>query len=308
MRSRIWLAISLSAIGFGTGGVANRAALLEGADAYTIIALRMVLATTILFGYLLWKRRGLSRSRRVWWRAWVLGVVGLGIPMILLTLAVNYVSAGLVGLAIGLSSIITVLWAHFLLEGERLDIKVMAGMLVGLSGVIVLLVGGDTGIIGGNFLRGGSMALGGVVLTGLTSALARRYMLSHSVLDLAGPEFLLGTAVGLAAWPVFGHFDLGSLTASAWLLIAYLGVVGTIVPFLAFLWASQLASATRVSVVGYIVPVIALAGGVVFLDERVTWLIAIGGALITVGVVVVDRVEASRGAETAASPAPGSHV
>ena len=303
MRSRVWLAILLSAFGWGSGGVATRAALIEGADAYTIIALRLITAAILLFAYLWLARRGSSRRPEIWWRGGVLGVAGMAVPMILFTLALNHISTGLAGMIIALIAIVTVIWAHFILEDEHLDARVIRGMLLGLTGVVILLLAGNTGIAGGgNLIRGGALALGGVALTGFTSALSRKYMLSHSVFDLAGPEFAFGAAVGLLAWPLFGHLDLSGLTPEAWLLIAYLGVVGTTLPFLAFLWASQLASATRVAVVGYLVPVISLTGGIVFLDEQLSWLMALGGALIAAGAVAVDRVETARGAEAPRTP------
>jgi drug/metabolite transporter (DMT)-like permease len=297
MRSRIWVAILLAAFGWGTGGVANRAALLEGVDAFTIIALRMVMAATLLFAYLWLVGDRPTRRPAIWLRGAILGVAGMALPMIVFTLALNHISAGLAGIIIALTAIATVIWAHFILEGERLDTRVIGGMLLGLSGVVTLLMAGDTGIAGGNLVRGGVLALIGVVMTGFTSAMSRKYMLRYTIFDLAGPEFASGAAIGLLAWPLFGTLDLGGLTIEAWLLIAYLGLAGTVLPFLAFLWASQLASATRVAVVGYLVPLISLTAGIVFLDERVTWMMALGGGLIVTGALIVDRVEATRGTE-----------
>jgi drug/metabolite transporter (DMT)-like permease len=295
MRSRIWLAIALAALGWGSSGVASRAALLEGADAFTLIALRSAIAVFVLFSYLTLSRTAPTRQPGIWWRGGLLGLVGMTVPSLLFTHALNHISAGLRGMIIGLSAITTVVWAHFILEGERLQPRVIGGMLLGLSGVVMLVLSAETGIAGGGSLvRGGSLALSGVVAGGLGNALSRKYMLRYSILDLAGPQFVGGAAFGLLAWLVFGHFDLGGFTLKVWLLIVYLGVVGTTMPFLALLWASRLGTATRVSSIGYLIPLIALSGGIIFLDERLTLSMAFGGALIATGVLIVDRVEASR--------------
>lgn len=302
MRSRIWLAILLAAFGWGSSSVANRAALLEGADAYSIIALRFMIAVAVLSSYFWLSRTAPTRRPDIWWRGGLLGLVGMGAPTILFTLALNHISAGLSGMIIGLMAIATVMWAHFILEGERLDPRVIGGMLVGLSGVVMLVLSGETGIAGGgNLVRGGGLVLGGVVVGGLGSALSRKYMLRYSILDFAGPQFVVGAFVGLLAWAAFGHLDMGDFTPKIWMLITYVGVVGTTLPFLAFLWASQLATATRVAVVGYLVPLITLFGGIIFLDEHLAWMMALGGTLIATGVVIVDRVEASRRSDTSAA-------
>jgi drug/metabolite transporter (DMT)-like permease len=295
VRSRIWLAILLASFGWGSGAVANRAALLEGVDSFTIIALRLTTAAFLLFGYLWLTGTGPTRRPEIWLRGGLLGITGMGVPMIAFTLALNHISAGLAAMVIALTAIVTGVWAHFLLESERLDPRVIGGMLIGLGGAVTLVIAGDSGIDGGgNLLRGGAFTFAGVILTGFSSALSRRYMLRYPILDFGGPQYALGAVVGLVAWLVFGRFDLAGLTAEAWLLIAYLGVVGTTLPFLAFLWASQLATATRVAVVGYLVPMITLIGGIVFLDEQLTWLMALGGGLIAAGVLIVDRIEAAR--------------
>jgi drug/metabolite transporter (DMT)-like permease len=303
MHSRMWLAILLAAFGWGSAVVAMRAALLEGADAYTINALRFTIAAVVLFSYFWLSRTAPTPRPDIWWRGGLLGLVVMAGPTILFTLALNHISAGLSGMIIGLMAIATAMWAHFILVGERLHPRVIGGMLVGLSGVVILVLSGETGIAGGgNLVRGGSLVLGGVVVAGLGSTLSRKYMLRYSILDFAGPQFVGGAAVALLAWAAFGHFDLGGFTVKVWLLIAYLGVVGTTVPYMAFLWASQLGTATRVAVVGYLVPLITLFGGIIFLDEQLAWLMALGGTLIATGVVIVDRVEASR---RSSASAPG---
>jgi drug/metabolite transporter (DMT)-like permease len=50
-------------------------------------------------------------------------------------------------------------------------------------------------------------------------------------------------------------------------------------------------SATKSSLVGYVVPLIALVSGIVLLDERLQSGIAVGGALIIIGVVLTNNAE-----------------
>jgi drug/metabolite transporter (DMT)-like permease len=57
-------------------------------------------------------------------------------------------------------------------------------------------------------------------------------------------------------------------------------------------------SSTQASLVGYIVPLVALVAGVVILDERLQVGIAAGGVLILIGVVLTDRSERARLAHT----------
>lgn len=295
MRYRIWVALGLSAFGWGSGNIANRVALVDGVDAYTIIALRLVLAGVLVLGYLQATRQGPGRRWDLWWRGGLLGLAAQGIPMVFITLGLNHISAGLSGMLIGLAPIVTLIWAHFMLRGERLVPTVVLGMMVALGGVSTLVLAGDTGIAGGGDLAlGAGLTIVAVIMYGIGGGLTRLFVLNHSVLGLAGPQFVVAMVVGLVSWLAFGAVEIGSVTAKGWLMIVYLGVVATALPYLAFLWASRLATATRASVVGYLIPPISVVGGIIFLSEELTWLMALGGLLVAIGVVVVDHAEARR--------------
>ena len=71
-----------------------------------------------------------------------------------------------------------------------------------------------------------------------------------------------------------------------------MALASTFLPFMLFYWMLRHVSATYASMVGYVVPVIAVTAGVLFLDERVEPGIVLGGLLILIGVVITDRVEA----------------
>jgi drug/metabolite transporter (DMT)-like permease len=73
-----------------------------------------------------------------------------------------------------------------------------------------------------------------------------------------------------------------------------LATVSTVLPFIAFLGASRLASATTASLIGYVVPVIGVIGGVLILGETVTLSLIAGGVLILAGVLIVERSERLR--------------
>jgi probable blue pigment (indigoidine) exporter len=139
-----------------------------------------------------------------------------------------------------------------------------------------------------------------VVVSSFGGVHARRHAPDHDVLDLAGPQFALGAAVliplmlAVEGWP-------GGISALGWGLVAYMALAGTFMPFLLFFWMLQRVSATTASLPSYLIPVIALAGGALLLDEQVTWLMAAGGVLILAGVVFTER---AAPAPPAAGPGP----
>ncbi len=79
-----------------------------------------------------------------------------------------------------------------------------------------------------------------------------------------------------------------------WVLIAYMTLIGSVTPFLLFFWLLQHVSATKASLVGYVVPLVALVAGITLLDERLQAGILVGGVLIVAGVVLTERAERRR--------------
>ena len=121
----------------------------------------------------------------------------------------------------------------------------------------------------------------------------------HDVLDMAGPQLAMGALVMVPTMLIVEGLPTG-ISAAGWGLIVYMGLVGTFLPYLLFFWMLQRVGATTASLPSYLIPLVALAGGALLLDEQVTAVIALGGALILAGVVFTERADFR-------PPAPGPH-
>ena len=301
MRTRVWAAIIVASIGWGTAGIATRSAFDEGLGPYTIVAMRTLLATVAVFSYRAIRRYPLPRDRRLWSLGAVLGTTNITIPYILITLAVQHASAGFVGLLITNIPLATALWAHQLLPDESLHRSQALGLTVAAGGVAVLMTSGDSGIgAAGDPGLAIGLTLAAIVVAAFGGVHARRHAPDHEVLDLAAPQFTIGTVVLVVTMLAVEGLPL-EVTAAGWGLIVYMSLAGTFVPFLLFFWMLQRVSATKASLPGYVIPIVSLTGGAILLDEKITLAIAIGGAFILAGVVLTERAEAGRRAH---SPMP----
>jgi len=72
-------------------------------------------------------------------------------------------------------------------------------------------------------------------------------------------------------------------------LIVYMGIASTFVPFMIFYVLLRTISATSVSLIGYLVPLVALVGGILILNEQLEPGIAVGGLFIFAGMILTDR-------------------
>ena len=288
---RVWLAIIVASLGWGTAGVATRSALGEGVTPYRLAAYRSLLAVVAVIIYLLVSRGKVPRGAVVWKVGTAMGLSNLAAPLIFLNLALQYAGAGFLGLMTALIPLITAGLAHFTLPGERLSVAKTVGLMLGLSGVAVLFLSGDTGLVeGGRPILAGLLGMGAVVSISAGGVYAKHYAGEYEPLDVTGVHFATGTVIIVLITLVAEGGPTGA-TGKAWLLLVYMALASTFLPMILYYWMLRHVTATYASLAGYVIPVIAITAGVVLLDEQLQSGIILGGLLILVGVLITDRAE-----------------
>jgi drug/metabolite transporter (DMT)-like permease len=291
MHSRIWAAIIVAALAWGTNGVATRSALNDGVPPIGLVSIRVVLATVLLYLLLRMRKRRAPRDLATWRTGLVQGVFQLSIPFVLFTLAYENASAGFVGLLVALAPIGIAVIAHFWLPDERLNVAKVVGLVVAFVGVGVLLLSGDSGLDeGGKPLLAAALALTSVVSISFAGVYAKGHADEFDAMELTFMQFAIGIVL-IGTTMLIAEGLPGTISAWGWTLIVYMTVIGSIVPFLLFFWLLQQVSATKASLIGYLFPLISLTAGIVLIDEKMQLGIAVGGLLILVGVILSDRAE-----------------
>jgi drug/metabolite transporter (DMT)-like permease len=101
---------------------------------------------------------------------------------------------------------------------------------------------------------------------------------------------LVGGILLLLAATMFGEFNAvhwQAVSSRAWLALAYLTVVGSIIAFTAYVWLIHHESPTKVGTYAYVNPVIAVAIGYFLGGEALGARTVLGTVLVLVSVVVI---------------------
>ncbi len=293
MTLRQWAALVVAALGWGTGGVATRAAFGADVEVWTMVAGRAAIAGLVVLGLVAIRRelRPTVDELRI---GWVMAVFNLAGPYVLFTFAYASASAGFVGLLAALIPLATAVFAHVMLDDEQLTRAKIVGLAAAFAGVASLGLSGDSGLAeGGRPLFALGLSLAAVAAIGYAGAYAKRAAGDYRTLPVTGLQFGFGAALLVPAMFVFEGAPTG-LTAAGWGLVVYMATVSTVVPFVVYYRLLQDVSATQVSLVGYLVPLVAVVGGIVLLGERLQAGMVLGGALILLGVVLADRADRLR--------------
>lgn len=297
MRSTYWLLIVIAALGWGSGGIATRAAFAEGVGPWTLIAMRALIAA-LLVGLVMAAQRSQLPTKEVLRFGLIQAVFNLTIPYVLFTFAYGEASAGFVGLLAALIPLATSVFANFMLPDEPLTRRRLVALFIAFSGVAALLLSGDSGLEeGGRPMLAIGLGLAAVVSVGYSGAFAKKHAGAYDPIMLAGIQFAFASTWLVAAMFVFEGAPT-DVTTTGWWLILLLAVAATFMPFLVYFWLLQHISATDASLIGYIVPFVGLIGGMLLLNEQLQAGIIVGGVLVAVGMYLADR-EGRRSANVA---------
>jgi drug/metabolite transporter (DMT)-like permease len=174
-------------------------------------------------------------------------------------------------------------WA---LQHQRVAGRSVAGLLVGLAGVVVLV--GSAAPSGGIIYV--IIVLGAAAAWGFGSILSHRLPLPGYALLAAAIEMLAGGVVLLlvaAGTGEFSHVRWSAVPATSWIALAYLIGPGSILAFTAYGYALSHLPVTTVSTYAYVNPVVAVLAGVVILGEHLSLREALGAALVVGSVVII---------------------
>lgn len=175
--------------------------------------------------------------------------------------------------------------AHFALPGDRLRKSQWLGLLLGFAGV-ALLFQSDLGNYAGRreTLIASGILLVSPVIVGISTVLVKRYGSDCKSLILTRNGMAAGAVLLLAvSWWKESHLP-AAWTPVAVLSILYLAVFGTVVAFSLYFWLLRYERATRLSVIAYISPLIAVFLGAALLGEPVPAATIAGGAVVLTGV------------------------
>jgi drug/metabolite transporter (DMT)-like permease len=173
----------------------------------------------------------------------------------------------------------------------RLNITLLAGILLGFGGVGLLM--GRSALNSGPGVFIGSLAIGlGALSWSVGIVYSRRSHLSGhplllSALSLLAGSFqllLVGTAVG-----EYRGFSFASVSLRSWLALGYLILFGSVVAFTAYNWLLEHYSPTLVATHTYVNPIVAVLLGWLFAGEAVTLNVLLSTAMVIGAVMLVDR-------------------
>ncbi|MFB7588826.1 DMT family transporter [Streptomyces sp. NPDC056169] len=260
---------------------------------------RCLLGAGTLLVLCLATRRRLPRGRAVWGHVFVAAFWCNALPFALFSLGQQTVGSGLAGVL----NATTPLWSLLLglaLGTERGLRPVRAGgLLLGFAGVVVIFA---------PWQGAGQVGWGALAIVGAAAsyAVGFAYMGRHLVgrglatLSLSSAQLVAATVLTGLALPLGGRPPV-DIAPSGLIAVVILGIFATGVTFHLTYRIIAAEGATNAATVGYLLPVVSLVLGFLFLDEPFSLRAAAGMVIVLMGVGMTRLVKPK---EQAVLPTP----
>ena len=221
--------------------------------------------------------------RAAWPRVALLGITWMAIPFLLLAVAQQWIDSGLAGMINATTPLFTVLMGALLIQSLPSRLQ-GAGLGLGFLGVVAISI---PSVEGGSHLAGLALVLCAATLYGVAFNIAAPLQAEYGALRVTRGAMVVA-ALALVPAAIVGVF-YSSFGWSSLLAVIALGALGTGV---AFIWFTDLIGRigpARAALSIYIVPVVAVALGAMFRDERVHAAAIAGTAIVLAGAYLTSR-------------------
>ncbi|KGQ70670.1 multidrug transporter [Chelonobacter oris] len=281
------LIVFLTIVTWGTTYVATKV-LLQDFRPLEILVIRFVIGFIAL--YLIYPRRLPFTDWRQEGYFAAAGLSGITLYFLLENIALLYTQAINVGIIIAVAPLLTALFNLLFLGGEKPSVRFYSGFTLAMIGVVLISLQNNTELQLNPF--GDLLAFLAALVWAIYSILMRKISeFGYRTLQTTRRTFFYGLL--FMSPPVFlTDFQLSFdkiLRPDNLLNILFLGLCASAICFVSWNYAVKILGAVKTSLYIYLVPVITVISAVWILNEKLTWLAAIGIVFTLLGLAISER-------------------
>jgi drug/metabolite transporter (DMT)-like permease len=260
----------------------------EGLDPMQLTVLRFLPASALML-VMMFAIYKPQKIFSVWRQEWP-GIAMYGITGVLgYNLALNYgesrIAAGTASLIVGLSPILTLIASNLALK-EKITARKLGGIIAAFVGLFIVVRWGAKEAISFNYLLGVLITFGAPLSWAVYTIVGKPMVQRHD------PNLITMSAVAWGSLPLMFFLPpvktMAAISAKGWGALLFLSLVCTIFGFLVWSWALKKTEAARLGAIVYLIPLVAIVSGLLFLREAPTAGLIAGGLVLIAGVVMAE--------------------
>ena len=256
-------------------------------EPFTFAFYRFLISSVVLL-ILAWTRRNDKPiEKQDWWRIVLLGILVIPINQTLFLVGQAMTGAGHGAFLFSTTPVWVFALAVIHLK-EKATWRKGAGIVVAVSGVILIMWSG-LAHFGKEYLVGDLIIVVSVVAWGYYTILGQSLVRKYGALRTTAYALASGSAIYFP----FGlyhavKFDYSQTTPAAWGAVVYMALGLSVLAYVLWYWLIKHLEVSRVAVYHNIQPIWASTVAYLFLNESLSPVFLVGGALVLVGVLITE--------------------
>ena len=215
------------------------------------------------------------------------GLCGITMYFLLENIALKHTAASNVGIIISVAPFFTALLANWLLDNEKPKANFFVGFMAAIIGISLISFNGIT-VLKLN-PAGDLLALSAAIVWAVYSILLRKIsQFGYNTIQTTRRIFCYGLVI-LTPILVLFQFEWGleRFTRPANIFnILFLGLGASALCFATWNFSVRILGAVKTSIYIYLVPVVTVVTSVIVLNEKITWMLALGAILTLAGLFI----------------------
>ena len=257
----------------------------------TNVFFRLLLASVILYIFMIFNNQRLILSIKLVTFYFVLGALGLAIPFTLISTAEINIDAGIAGVLMSPMPLLTLALSAAILGNQNINLQQVISFVMAFIGLLILFGFDTIANLGGNnkieFYSQLAVLLAASCY-GLNAVLSKLVPSINFISLATGVTF--ASVILITPFAIFLEpFWLTNFTYQSIIAVTMQGVLATAVANLLFFKIIQLRGPVFLSLINFLIPLIAYFSGVIFLYEQIKVNVLISISLILLGLYLNQR-------------------
>jgi len=297
-RSKAIFALALVCILWGTTWIASKKGVTH-MPALQMAGIRQLIAGLCYVIFFLSKGVKLPKGKE-WIPVLVLSFLNFVLSNGLSTWGVQYISAGLGSIMGAIFPLWLVVIGLFTSKGS-IPRKAIIGLVLGFGGVCIIFYDHLQDFLNADFRFGIFLSLIATWTWAFGTLYTKKQVANFNPYFSLGLQMLISGVLLFTLTNILGirHYESGAIIKYAipltqipwqsWAAIAYLIIFGSLLAFIAYLYALQNLPTEQASVYAYVNPMVAVICGSLVFHEKITLYIGVGGLVTLFGVYLVNK-------------------
>jgi len=286
LSARNWFSFILLGVTWGSTYTWTKIGVQEMSP-FTLVSLRLLFAS---LGYLVyyWVKKPARPQRSFLPVFFMLGLLNIFIPFVLMSWSQKYISSGMASILNSTQPLFAILLVPLFVPEDHITLPKVAGLILGFTGVVVLMWNRASSQESGlYFIASLTTLLGALSYAGGAIYAKRKTVGLKPDIQSIGQNLAATVVTIPATFLVEKSITIPTLPIS-WVAVVWMGLLSSFMGSLLYFSLINDVGPTRTVLVTYLVALVGVLLGIIFLNEQPGWHLFVGGGLVIGGIIMVN--------------------